>query len=101
MKISSKPRKMPRIIAHEIDQGTVLETDELKITGFMFDHPPTEQPFGFKFDSQNRRVVISGDTVPFENLIKHTHGVDVLLHNCVDKSKIRCSSFLSAFSANQ
>ena len=40
--------------------------------------------FGFRFDTRDRRVVISGDTRPSESLVRHARDADVLIHECTD-----------------
>jgi len=36
--------------------------------------------FGFRFDTPDRVIVISGDTTPTQTLIGHSRGCDVLIH---------------------
>lgn len=84
MKIRREPRELPMIEVHEIDQGLVCELDGLKVTAFDVEHFPLEQPFGYRFDTKDRRIAISGDTCPCDNLIRHAHGVDLLVHECTE-----------------
>ena len=89
VKASARPLEMPQVIIHEIEEGVVLENENLKLIGFRVDHFPIEQAFGFRFDMQKKRVVISGDTVPCENLVRHAHRAELLVHNCVENSKVK------------
>ncbi len=72
-----------RIIAQDIKEGIVYDKNGVKITAFLVDHFPGEDPepcFGYRVDYAGRSVVISGDTRYSENLIKFSKGVDVLIH---------------------
>lgn len=68
----------------EIDEATgsatVLEQDGLRITAFTVDHSPIEPALAYRFDWKGRSVVISGDTVATDNLVQHSKGVDLLVH---------------------
>ena len=89
MKIRTVPREMPNIVVHEIDQGLAAEVDGVRVTAFDVDHFPLDRPFGYLFESKDRKIVLSGDTCPCENLIRHAHGADVLIHECVQYEKWR------------
>ncbi len=83
MKIRTAKRELPNIVVHEIDQGLAAEIDGVRVTAFDVEHYPLDQPFGYHFESKDRRIVLSGDTCPCENLIRHAHGADVLIHECM------------------
>jgi ribonuclease Z len=69
--------------AEDINEGVVLERDGVKITAFEVDHRPIEPAFGYRIDYGGRAVVLSGDTRPSDNLIRHAEGVDVVIHEVV------------------
>ena len=81
-------RSLPAVIIHEIEEEIIFEIDGLKITAFHVEHPPVDPAFGFRFDTQNRSIVISGDTRPCDNIIKNSHNVDVLIHECMHSAKV-------------
>ncbi|MBI4466093.1 MAG: MBL fold metallo-hydrolase [Acidobacteria bacterium] len=66
--------------AHTLKEGVVYEDSDVRITAFAVDHRPVVPVFGYRFDSGGKSVVISGDTRPSENLIKHAKGADILIH---------------------
>ena len=80
-------RSLPEIITHEYDEGELLDLDGLKVTAFRVEHPPIDYAYGFRFDTKDRSIALSGDTRPCENLVKHAHGVDVLVHECMHSAK--------------
>ncbi|HZQ67603.1 MAG TPA: MBL fold metallo-hydrolase [Terriglobales bacterium] len=75
-----------RIIASDIHQGVVYEANGVKVTAFLVDHGPIKPAFGYRVDYRGHSVVLSGDTIPSDNLVKFSQNVDVLIHE-VGKSK--------------
>lgn len=71
------------VFAKDISEGVVLEKDGLKITAFEVDHKPVAPALGYRVDYGGRSVVLSGDTRVSQNLIRHSQGVDVLIHEVV------------------
>ena len=65
---------------HDIAEGVVLRDGDLTITAFEVDHRPVTPAFGYRIDYRGRSVVLSGDTRVSENLIRHSNGVDLLIH---------------------
>lgn len=74
----------PAGVAHnatDMSEGVVYEKDGVKVTAFEVNHGAKIKPaFGYRIDYDGRSVVISGDTKPNENLIKHATGTDLLIH---------------------
>src|SRR5262245_57034338 len=67
--------------AREIKEGVALETDGVKISAFEVDHGGEDLPaYGYRIDFGGRSAVLSGDTTFNENLIRHSQGADVLVH---------------------
>lgn len=64
----------------EVSDGVVYDSGGVRITAFSVDHAPVEPAFGYRIDYGGRSVVLSGDTRVSENLIRHSMGVDVLIH---------------------
>jgi ribonuclease Z len=68
------------VVAQDIGEGVVLESDGLKVTAFEVDHAPVQPAFGYRVDYRGRSVVLSGDTRVSQNLIRHAQHVDLLVH---------------------
>jgi ribonuclease BN (tRNA processing enzyme) len=67
---------------HEVKTGgEVMRDDHVRVTSALVDHPPVVPAFAYRFDAQDRSIVISGDTAPSENVIKLARGADVLVHS--------------------
>jgi len=65
---------------HEIHPGLVYQDGNVKVTAFLVSHGSWKQAFGYRFDTHDRSIVISGDTTPTEAVVKACHGCDVLIH---------------------
>jgi ribonuclease BN (tRNA processing enzyme) len=74
----------PLIHPHEITAGgVILQDDNVKVTAALVDHPPIKHAFAYRFDTQDRSIVISGDTAMSKNLIALARGADVLVHEAL------------------
>jgi ribonuclease BN (tRNA processing enzyme) len=66
-------------IAHEVRQGQIYQDENLIVEAFPVQHG-SQQAFGYRFQTPNRTIVLSGDTAPTETVLEHSRGCDVLLH---------------------
>lgn len=61
--------------------GPVYEQDGVVVSAFENFHGPALKPsYGYRIDYDGRSVAISGDTKPFDNVVRHSTGVDLLIH---------------------
>jgi ribonuclease BN (tRNA processing enzyme) len=66
--------------AVEIAPGVVYRGDGMTVTAFAVKHGDWEHAYGYAFQTAHRRIVVSGDTVPTEEVVKQCDGCDVLVH---------------------
>ena len=67
------------------DESTVVfQTEHLSVTAFLVDHRPVDPAVGYRFDYKGRSVVLSGDTLPSESLMRQAEGADLLLHDAME-----------------
>lgn len=66
--------------AHDAKPGIVYKDDLVTVTAFRVQHGQWEEAFGYRFDTPDRSIVISGDTSPSEELEAHCKPCDVLIH---------------------
>jgi ribonuclease BN (tRNA processing enzyme) len=64
----------------------VHEDDHVRVTATLVDHGQVFPSFGYRFDTDDGSVVISGDTAPSENLIQLAQGADVLCHEVIERA---------------
>ena len=64
----------------DLSNPVIIDEDGLKVTAFAVVHDPVEPALGYLFDYKGRSIVISGDTIYHENVIKNSINADVLFH---------------------
>ena len=75
----SDPRQL--VFVHEIEKpGMVMENADVKVSSCLVRHPPITQAYAYRFDANDRSVVISGDTAYSPELAELAKGADVLVH---------------------
>src|SRR6202022_4211522 len=67
-----------KVNAHEIKPGVIYKDVNVSVTAFVTKH--AMDSYGYRFDTPDRRIVISGDTSPTDETIKACGGCDVLIH---------------------
>ena len=66
-----------------------LKIKDINIKYFEVDHKPVKFAYGFNFTNNNKKLTISGDTRPCENLMKYAQKSDVLLHEVFIEGEIK------------
>ena len=69
-----------RVDVHEIQPGLIYRDANVTVRAFPVKHGSWRHAFGFRFETADRTIVISGDTIPCESLIQIAQGCDVLVH---------------------
>jgi len=64
---------------HEIKPGVVYEDENVTVKAFVVSHGEL-QAYGYRFETPDRTIVISGDTKPSRAIVENCHGCDVLIH---------------------
>jgi len=67
-----------RVNAHEIGPGVVYKDANVTVTAFATKH--AMESYGYRFDTADRSIVVSGDTKPTQATIDACGGCDVLIH---------------------
>ena len=67
-----------KVNAHEIKSGVVYKDAVVTVTAFPTKH--AMESYGFRFDTPDRSIVISGDTGPTDETVKACSGCDILIH---------------------
>lgn len=69
-----------RVIAHEIKPGVVYKDENVTVKAFLVNHGSWNEAYGFRFETPDRTIVISGDCRPTASVIQNCNGCDVLIH---------------------
>ena len=66
--------------ASDVNPGLVFQDSNVKVTAFAVPHGAWTNAFGYRIETRDRVIVISGDTGPSEEIVKQCNGCDVLVH---------------------
>ena len=69
-----------KVNAHEIQPGVVYRYANVTVKAFLVKHGSWRQAFGYRFETPDRTIVISGDTTAAPGVIENCKGCDVLIH---------------------
>ncbi|MGH9941386.1 MAG: MBL fold metallo-hydrolase [Pyrinomonadaceae bacterium] len=69
-----------KVNAHEIKPGVIYKDQNVTVKAFLVRHGSWRQAFGYRFETADRTIVISGDCAPSESVIENCDGCDVLIH---------------------
>ena len=66
--------------AHDVKPGVAYKDDRVTVRAFAVAHGEWRQAFGYRFETPDRTIVISGDTSPSDELVANCQRCDVLIH---------------------
>lgn len=69
-----------RILATEVGPGEVYRDDRVTVTALPVDHQDWPVAYGYRFQTADRVIVVSGDTRPTETIVEACNECDVLVH---------------------
>jgi ribonuclease BN (tRNA processing enzyme) len=69
-----------RVNAHEIKPGLIYGDLNVNVTAIPVRHGDMKDAFGYRFETSDRTIVISGDTAPIDTIVENSCGCDVLIH---------------------
>lgn len=70
------------------DTRTVYDQAGVRITVIRVNHAPIVPAFGYRIDYKGRSVSLSGDTVYSPSFVAASNGVDLMLHEALNKDMI-------------
>lgn len=69
-----------QVHAHEISPGVVYQDKQVTVKAFLVQHGSWPQAYGYRFETPDRTIVISGDCRPSASVVENCQGCDVLIH---------------------
>ena len=69
-----------KAVAHEIRPGVIYKDANVTVKAFRVNHGLWQEAYGYRFETPDRVIVISGDTAPSPSVIDNCQGCDVLIH---------------------
>ena len=73
----------------EFGEHGKIKIKDTQLEYFRVDHFPVKHAYGFNFYNNKKKLTISGDTKPCENLMKYAQLSDVLLHEVYIEGEIQ------------
>jgi ribonuclease BN (tRNA processing enzyme) len=67
-----------KVNAHDIQAGVIYKDEKVTVTAFATKH--AMESYGYRFETPDRTIVISGDTSPVKATVDACNGCDVLIH---------------------
>lgn len=78
-----------RVNVHEVSDGFVYRDGDLIVRAFAVPHGDWEHAFGYRFETTDRSIVISGDTRASEAVVRACNGCDVLMHEVYSAERFK------------
>jgi len=78
-----------RVGVHEIKPGLIYKDCNISVTAFPVRHGEMRDAFGFRFETPDRTIVISGDTAPSDAIVENSRSCDVLIHEAYSEETHR------------
>lgn len=60
--------------------GLVYEDKNVRVKAFLVDHALWKEAYGYRFETPDKTIVISGDCTPSQSVIDACNGCDILVH---------------------
>lgn len=70
----------------EIEPGVVYQDDLVRVTAIPVPHGSWPHAYGYRFDTPDRSIVISGDTSASDAIVEACNGCDILIHEVISDS---------------
>jgi len=68
------------VTARDVAAGVVYRDSNVTVTAFDVAHGAWKHSLGYRFQTRDRTIVVSGDTRPTEAVVRACNGCDVLVH---------------------
>ncbi len=90
-------RGPPDVRVHEIGPGVVYRDSLVTVTAFAVAHGTWAHAFGYRIQTPDARVVLSGDTRPTRSVVDACDGCDLLLHEGGFRANAEATPYFRAF----
>lgn len=69
-----------KVNVHEVSGGVVFQDERVKVTAFSVVHGSWPSAYGYKFETPDKKIVLSGDCTYTQSVIDQCNGCDILVH---------------------
>jgi len=74
---------------HDVTPGVVYRDSLVTVTAFEVPHGKWPHAYGYRFQTPDRTIVISGDTSPSDAVARACNGCDVLVHEIISSESLK------------
>jgi ribonuclease BN (tRNA processing enzyme) len=79
-----------RVIAHEIQRPAVVYRDSnVTVRAFAVPHGDWKRSYGYRFETRDRTIVVTGDTRSSDSVVTACNGCDVLVHEVYSAERFK------------
>jgi ribonuclease BN (tRNA processing enzyme) len=91
-----------KVNVQEIKEGLIHQDELIKVYAFRVEHGSWKHAYGFRFETPDKVIVVSGDATYSESLIKNARDCDILVHEVfsqigLDRREDRWKKYHSTF----
>ena len=91
-----------KVNTHEIKPGVFYKDENVTVKAFPVHHGSWKEAYGFRFETPDKVIVLSGDCAPSPGVIENCDGCDILLHEVYtqlgyDQSKEDWRNYITNF----
>jgi ribonuclease Z len=87
----------PEVRVHEIGPGVVYRDSLVTVTAFRVHHGMVAEAFGYRVQTPDRVIVLSGDAGPPSTVAEQCNGCDLLLHEGGSVADVNASDYFRRF----
>lgn len=69
-----------KVNAHDVRPGVIYKDANVTVKAFAVPHGSWKYAYGYRFETPDRVIVISGDTTKSEEMAEQARGADILIH---------------------
>jgi ribonuclease BN (tRNA processing enzyme) len=77
------------VSAHDVSPGVVYRDSNVTVTAFEVAHGKWAHALGYRFQTRDRSIVVSGDTGPTDAVVRACDGCDILVHEVYSASRLK------------
>ena len=78
--------KVHEVVIDDEKAHVVYDKQGLVVKAFKVDHPNWGYAYGYKIEYRGNSIVFSGDTRETDAIVRHSQGVDLLIHEAYNKN---------------
>lgn len=72
-----------KVNAHEVQPGVVYKDKKVTVRAFAVTHGSWKYAYGYRFETPDRVIVLSGDTTASDAVAENARGADILVHEVI------------------